>query len=619
MTNRDYVCRLIVWSAAAAGLLSAQSISVDKSSISFSTLTGAQPVAQSLNVTSPGVSISFTVQTPAGSFVQVAPLSGITPSALTVTASPVNLLPGVYNSKFTISGGAAPLDVPVTLTVSSLAASPASLSFAYQINGNLPPASTVNLTGQTQAFTAAAASSTASNWLQVSPLSGVSPGTLSVSLNAVAAAGLGPGAYSGAVTVTPSASGAAAVTIPVSLTVTPAPPVTIAPASVNLDYQLGGVNNQPQQPVTLSTTSAQALSFSATGVSNPNPAGKNWILANPSSGSIPANGSSQVSVGFDATVNLPAGTYLGNVALNTPGAAMQQQTIPVSLAVSNSPFLMVPGTPVNFTYEIGGNIPNSRNVVASSTAVAAGAATGQMALTVSASTSSGGPWLLVNPQGAALSTGSATPIPISVNPVGLAVGSYSGTVTVSGTNAANGPQMIPVVLTVADDPMVVTSTGALLFPYQIGQSAPAGQAVGVTSSTATILNYTATAAASTCGNSWLGLSGATSSTTNNSFTVSVNTAGLAAGTCTGTVTIAATDTSTGNPVLNSGVKIPVTLVISANPLLTVYLAGNPPSPPVFTALLGGNSSDSQTITLGSTNSKAPLHYSLLANTPNNGN
>ncbi|HUK17461.1 MAG TPA: hypothetical protein VLW65_13645, partial [Bryobacteraceae bacterium] len=73
--------------AAAVGLR-AQTVTVDKTSLSFSAQTGGSAVSQTINVgSSTGAAIFFAVQ-PNTSWLKCNPCTGTTPSAVTVTADP---------------------------------------------------------------------------------------------------------------------------------------------------------------------------------------------------------------------------------------------------------------------------------------------------------------------------------------------------------------------------------------------------------------------------------------------------------------------------------------------------------------------------------------------------
>ena len=212
----------------------------------------------------------------------------------------------------------------------------------------------------------------------------------------------------------------------------------------------------------------------------------------------------------------------------------------------------------------------------------------------------------------------AAPLTISVNPTGLLPGTYSATVNVVSATPGSTAQTIPVVLKVTNDPTINSNVSSLSFPYQIGLSTPAAQTVRVTSSTGVLLNYSAALSTTTCGATWLLLNGATGTVTGNTddtLTVSIAPAGLVAGTCTGKLTITATNPSTGLPAVNSPQRGCHPTRCSATALLWLL---QPASAPVFTVGVGSTSVLSQNISLASTDSTV-LSYSVAFQANNGGN
>jgi hypothetical protein len=201
---------------------------------------------------------------------------------------------------------------------------------------------------------------------------------------------------------------------------------------------------------------------------------------------------------------------------------------------------VAPGT-LTFTYASGSTTSGSQNLSITSSGAA-------LQITAAAS---GGSWLSVTP-----TTGS-TPatVKVSANPTGLAAGTYNGTITITSTGAANTPQTIPVKLVVGSS----TGTGKLriwpprgvYFDYQSGQSDPAPKNVRVMS-TGAPLSFTA----EVHGGNWLSVS-PSGGTTPGTLGVSVNPTGLASGTYTATVRLAAQGAT--------GINLPVILkVVSGN-------------------------------------------------------
>lgn len=629
---------------AAAVALHAQ-VAVDKTALSFSGQLNGSAVQQTINVTSTSSSaVFFSANVAIQSASQngqawlrfsgtctagVTGTTGTTPAVVTIVADPACFsAAGTYNGQVTITPqpSGTPVSVPITFTVSAIGVSPSSVAFTYQTGGTVPAAQSVALSGPNVSFTAAATTANGGNWLQVTPAGGSlsgGVGAVSVILDPSVTPTLAAGTYNGTITITPTgSSNNTPAYVPVTLTVTVPPPVTVSSSSLQLNYQIAGANNSPQQVLTVSTTSSQALSFGTSATSGNNPSGRNWIVVNPSSGQIPANGSAQVTISYDTTAGLPQGTWTGTVTLFTPGATPSQQNLNVSLLVSNQPLLSVSPAGLNFSYELNsGTTPAAQSITATSTAVAASATSGQMTVTAAAATSTGGAWLAVTP--ASGSTGSANPFSVSVTAAGLLPGKYQGTVTLTGTGAGNGAQTVPVTLTVANDPLLVTNLSSLTFESQIGQSPVAtsqtSQTITVSSSNGAPLNYVATAATSPAGGSWLAVSGNAMASTNNSFTVTVLPGSLTAGTYSGTVTITATNPATGNAAVNSPLSIPVTFYVSNSPLLVVTLPGNPPSEPLLAAQENGAVTGPQTLTLLSTNPAAGITYSMTYTTASGGN
>ena len=601
---------------AAVGTASAQTVTTSPTSLTFTGLFGGSAVSQNLSIAVSGSNTGFAVF-PSQSWLTVNPSTGNAPAQVTVTANPTGLPTGTYtDSNFRIVTANQTITVPVSFTVGAITVTPQALSFAYTLQSPVTPqGQTLTVNGQNLNFTVSQSTTTGGNWLQAA----ANGNLVSVVLNGLILNGLAPGTYQGSVTITQS--GSSPINVPVTLTVSPQPPVTVTPSAVNLYYQIGGQNNiGQQQAVTLSTTSTTALPFQfGTPSVNPNPAGRNWIVVNPTSGNIPAGGSAQSNISYDSTANLPAGTWTGTVPVAATGGAISTGNLPVNLFISSSPLLVVPTQALNFTYEVGASTPAAQSVTPQSTAVVASSATGQIPLSLAVTTAAGGNWLSVTPT---TNTTTGQPFAVQVNPANLLPGTYNGTVTVSpaaGSTTGNGPQTIAVTLTVANDPYLVTNGNqiptAISIPYQVGQSAPATQTINLTSSTGAPLNYSIASTESTCSTvNWLTLGQSMTGTTNGSFTVTPsNLQNIPAGTtCNGVITLTATNPATGNPAINSPLTIPVTLYVSNTPLLVT-------SAPAlnFTNPVGGAGATQQ-ITVQSTNPSAPLSYTVTESTTTGG-
>jgi uncharacterized protein (TIGR03437 family) len=500
-----------------------------------------------------------------------------------VRANPSMLAAGTYSGEITITAISGQTSVqqklPVTFTVGQLSANPGSITFSYQAGGSLPAAQAISVNAATLVtFNATGATASGGNWLLVNQSSATTPGTVTVSVNTPVLNTLAPASYSGTVTLTPTSGNTLPVQVPVTLTVAAIPDLNISPGALTFNYQINGTNNRIQQGVALSSSGA-ALNFGVSWSVLPNPAGIDWLTVTPMGGFTPATLNVGISPGA-----LPAGSYTGTIRVTAAGASQPSQDIPVTLNVSANPMLSVSPNALEFAFQIGTAAPAPQTLTPSSTGAE---------LTYSAAASAGGGnWLLVTPSGT-----TPAPVTVSVNPAGLAAGTYQGTVLVTGIGAGNSPQSVPVTLRVSNDPLITSSTSQLSFNYQIGQAAPVAQALELRSTTGATLNYSIGATTAAGGN-WL-LLGTTSGSTPGSLTVGASVAGLAAGTYEGTIMVTATNAATGVAAPNSPLSVPVKLYVSASPLLNVS-----PAALSFSALSGGAAPPAQTLGLSSTSASS---------------
>jgi uncharacterized protein (TIGR03437 family) len=157
----------------------------------------------------------------------------------------------------------------------------------------------------------------------------------------------------------------------------------------------------------------------------------------------------------------------GNVYISDPGDARVRK---VSSGASASPVTATPST-LSFSVNAGAAAPPTQTVVI-------GSLGSTLTYTAAASTTGGGPWLSVSPD----SGNANTVLTISVNPSGLAAGSYNGTITITPSGAGNTPLTIPVKLTVnaaASQGIISTIAGNGLVPFSAEGGAATGAAVGV--------------------------------------------------------------------------------------------------------------------------------------------
>ncbi|MFB3827286.1 MAG: hypothetical protein ACE15B_10980 [Bryobacteraceae bacterium] len=287
---------------------------------------GTAPAAQTLAVANTIGASNFTASSSAA-WLTVTPASGTTPANVSVSVNGTGLSAGTYNGTVTISvPGAAnsPQNIPVTFTVSaaSIAVTPLSLNFAQNVGGAPPAAQKLSVSSSGVPVNFTAVVTAGANWLTVSPVGGVTPFDLNVTVNA---SGLTPGTYTGAITI--SGTGANQITVPVNLTVSPALTLVVTPSTLNFTAQVGGAAPSPQNFQVAS--SGGVLTFSVTGTTS---SGGNWMTMTPSSGNTPG----PVTVGINPAT-LAAGNYIGTILVSAAGASNSPQTVTVNLTVQPPP------------------------------------------------------------------------------------------------------------------------------------------------------------------------------------------------------------------------------------------------------------------------------------------
>jgi Viral BACON domain len=447
-------------------------------------------------------------------------------TAPTVTATTTATLYAAAIDSF--SGGTGTLQQGITVTAAApaptIGVSPASLSFNYQSGGATPAAQSIAVSSSAAALNYTVA--TSATWLNATPASGTTAGNVSVSVNP---GSLAAGTYTGTVSITSSGASNSPKTVPVTLTVTAtsAPTLSASPLSLSFTFQAGGTTPAAQ---TVNVTGSSALSYTAA-------TSAGWLSVTPASGNTPGNLSISVN-----PAGLAAGTYSGAVAITAAGASNSPQKVAVTLAVTGTPpanpsLNITPGN-LTFTYASGTSTSGTQSLSVASNGTA---------LNITAA-ASGGAWLTVTP------TAGPTPatIKVSANATGLAAGTYNGTVTITSDGAANSPQTVPVKL-------VVTGTGsgrlrvwpprAVSFAYQSGQSDPGAKTIRVLS-TGTPLGFTAAAH----GGTWVSVT-PSGGTTPGTLSISVDPSGLASGTYTATIALAAPG--------SAGLNVPVILRVAS--------------------------------------------------------
>jgi uncharacterized protein (TIGR03437 family) len=363
------------------------------------------------------------------------------------------------SSSFTLSAtdacgktATANLSITITGTATSLQmlVGPASLAFTVQQGApNAPADQTVNISSNSSAisYTAAVATTSGSNWLIAkSAANGNTPAGFTV--GAANFSSLAAGSYNGTLTITSSASNSPVI-IPVSLTVLAAVPLTATPSVLTFNQTVTSGSNISRQPINVAsgTTSVQ---FSAVATTN---RGGPWLTLSTDRGSTPSTLTAIIDSG-----GLAVGQYTGTITLSP--AAGVAQLVAITLNVTAPASLLATPAPLAFAYQQGASAPAPQSVAVNSTGT-------PLSVSIAAATQAGGPWLSVSPP----NTTTTTNVAVSVSPIGLTPGSYTGSFTITPSDPTVAPLTVMVSLTVTQAAPILAAT-ANAASYAPGPVAP---------------------------------------------------------------------------------------------------------------------------------------------------
>jgi len=530
--------------------------------------------AQTVSVSST-VATTITVQVSgAAPWLQVDPavanVSNTAATLLNVRVNPNGLAQGSYQGTFTVAQAQ---NIVATVFVnmnvsgqSQLSASPSSLTFTANQGASVgTPASTpvtISSTGPQLSYTLTSSTQTGGGWLLLNTTNGQTGGAaISVSVNP---AGLAVGTYNGTI-VAQSTTTADSTTISVTLTITANATLTVTPTTLPpFLFQVGGAIPASQQ---LNVTSSGGQVNFTVAVSPQ----VSWLVLGTSGG---ITGAQPVPILLSVNPSgLPAGSYQTQVIV-TPFGGAPLPGITVTLVISNNPLLKLQTNALSFNAQFTGAAPADQTVNVTTTS-----GTGNVGFTVTQDSTA--PWLT------ATASGSTTPATLTVraNPAGLAIGTYTGVITVRPSNGDNYSQVLNVTFTIGNAAQLSAGPPLLVFAFQTNQSPPLPQSVRLTT-TGQPITFTltpTTIAAANCPNNWITVSSTSNTVTPTvpaDLNISVNTQGMTAGVCAGNVAV--NYSSGGSP---ATLQIPVTVNVSATAELTIGLPvgfGN------YTVPLGGS-------------------------------
>jgi hypothetical protein len=445
-------------------------IDLSPSSLVFNLSVGGTAASQQVTLSDVGGGppLLFSIPTPAATWLSVAPqptpgLPGSVVSGgntlLTVTANPapggIPLAAGAYTGTVRIDSSNAqnaPQFISVTMNLTGqprIGLSPTSLTFTTGV-GATPANQTVTVTNTggsplTWAASKSVSTPAGGSWLNLVPAAPGSPPDLAAGAQAtfdvaITMTGLAAGSYSGTITVTGIGATNTPQTIPVTLTVLSGPSLSVAPSSINFTTN---ITVAPlTQTLTVSNVGGSALTnWAASAIVTTPPAGTWLKISGTTGGASLAAGASAAPFNVDADVTgLAGGTYNATVQITAdPGTGNAPFDVPVTLKVLSDPQISL-SAPLVFIVTLGAGNPNPQTV----TVTNVGDQTLNWSASGSATTPAGGTWLSLSPvppTSGALTGGLSANFDVTIDVTGLPIGSYSGTVTVTGTAPTVNPSV----------------------------------------------------------------------------------------------------------------------------------------------------------------------------------
>ena len=224
----------------------------------------------------------------------------------------------------------------------------------------------------------------------------------------------------------------------IAVMVNPQSTLAVAPTSLQFTSAAGGA--APAQSIQITNSASGTLTWTATANAA---SSANWLSVSPAAGTAP----STLTVSVSPT-GLSAGTYTGIISIAAAGASNTPASIGVTLTVTAAPAsLSIAPQALAFQYTYGGAVPAAQNIAIGNTGG------GTLAWTAS----TGSYWLAVS-----AASGSVPAIlGVSVNPVNLAAGTYTGSVQIIAAGAAGSPAAVSVTLVVGGTQPAGTITGVL--------------------------------------------------------------------------------------------------------------------------------------------------------------
>ncbi|MGQ0647141.1 MAG: Ig-like domain-containing protein [Gemmatimonadaceae bacterium] len=243
------------------------------------------------------------------------------------------------------------------------------------------------------------------------------------------------------------------------ITVLPDPVISFASPVVAFQAAVGGADPATQALRVQNAGSGTLRGLEVGGISYGTGQPTGWLRA--AFPVTPATGPVDLQL-TASVVGLTTGSYTATVLIRSTQPGVAESRLTVTFTVSPPPVLVLSATSLSFSGAAGGANPPAQTIAV--TNGVAGALNGLAVSTPVTGTGQPAPWVT-----AVLGSSAApTSITVSINTAGLAVGTYSASMSVSAPNAQSSPRTVSLTLTVSQNAIIVLTPASVARTAQVG-------------------------------------------------------------------------------------------------------------------------------------------------------
>ncbi|HEX6551423.1 MAG TPA: choice-of-anchor D domain-containing protein [Ktedonobacteraceae bacterium] len=465
-------------------------------------------------------------------------------------------------AKENISSRTAVLHFTINVPTAKLVVRPSVLDFG-KVEQGIKPVMSVFISNSDGHLLPWQANNGGASWLLLQPTSDkIQPGGSAQFIYAKAdTSQLKLGDYSATVHITSNGGNSL---VSVKLEVVPASPQPVAKINVipaSLDFGTLDTGQQVTKALAVSNSGTLALNWKA------DTGNANWIKLDTKAQTIqPGALPGTIKTTVDTT-NLSAGPQAAELNITSNGGNVQVSIkVVVNIPQTTQPCTLQPPSTSSMAFQanLGANADQAAQ---SFTIGVSGTCPGGVTITPTTTTASSSNWLVVSHSMTATANSSAT-FSVTINSSALALGTYSGSISLAalngGTPITGSPQSVSVSLAVLampeKPPALAVSPGTLTFNLSNGDPATL-KSIRIANTGGAPLIWTADAPSFVSISVHAGTKLAAGASVNDDITV--NPARIKAGSYSAKVTISAVDPLTGNTVSGSPAAVTVTITITA--------------------------------------------------------